>query len=453
MYTILGAGLSGLSIADHLLKQGIPFEIFESKSHGGGHIYSEVVDGFTWDEGPHVSFTQHQYVKDYFAANCRQQYLEYSTNPTNYFKSSWIPHPAQSNMYAVAEPLRSECIASAKMARAEYPADYLPANYQEWIDYAFGKKFAEVFPAIYTKKYWTTEPTNLSTDWIGKRIYFPELSDMIDSATAPLDKQTHYISKVRYPKNGGYYSYIKGVEKSIPVKYNKQLDFISFKNKQLFFSDGKQAGYDKLISTLPLPQLVLHSDAPENIKNSASKLKCSQVLLINVVVDHPPVIPNHWIYVYDENFYATRINFTDLLAPANGIVGKCGIQVEVYFSDYHPITESTNHIEQAVLKELISMQLIKSAEFIESYHSKWINWANVIFDKERLKAQDEVFAWLEGMGMAREENDLEPMTVWEKKQPTILGDIILAGRFAQWKYFWTDDCVMRAKFISENLND
>jgi len=70
-----------------------------------------------------------------------------------------------------------------------------------------------------------------------------------------------------------------------------------------------------------------------------------------------------------------------------------------------------------------------------------------------LKAQDEVFAWLEGMGMAREENDLEPMTDWEKKQPTILGDIILAGRFAQWKYFWTDDCVMRAKFISENLND
>jgi monoamine oxidase len=38
MYTILGAGLSGLSVADHLNKKGIPFTIYEAKNHAGGHI-------------------------------------------------------------------------------------------------------------------------------------------------------------------------------------------------------------------------------------------------------------------------------------------------------------------------------------------------------------------------------------------------------------------------------
>jgi protoporphyrinogen oxidase len=451
MYTILGAGLSGLSVADHLTKKEINFKLYEGKSHGGGHIHSELVDGFTWDEGPHVSFTKYEYVKKYFAENCDQAFLEYPTTPVNYYKGDWIMHPAQSHMYAVAEPLRSQCIVDLIEIRSELPEAYEPANYQEWIDYAFGKTFARVFPKTYTEKYWTTSPENLTTDWIGKRIYFPDVTDMVNSAASPLDKQTHYISKVRYPKQGGYYSYIKSVEQGLPVNYNKQVAHLSFTNKEIHFKDGEKISYDKLISTLPLPQLILNSDAPNEVKQAAGKLSCSQVLLINVVVDHPAPINNHWIYVYDEDFYSTRINFTDLLSPDNGIPGKTGIQVEVYFSAYHPLNKPINEIAKTVLQELITMKLIKTEGAIKSYHTKWLDWANVIFDTERVAAQNEVFTWLQSVGMVREDDDLQPMTEWDDKPLMQLGDIILAGRFAQWKYYWTDDCVMRGKYISASI--
>lgn len=451
MYTILGAGLSGLSVAHHLEKLEIPFQLYESKSHGGGHIHSEVVDGFTWDEGPHVSFTKYQYVRDYFAANCGQDFLEFATKPSNFYKGNWIPHPAQSNMYAIPEPMRSNCIKDVIEIRKQLPTDYQPENYQDWIDYAFGKTFAENFPKVYTEKYWTTSPDNLTTDWIGKRIYFPEITDMVDSADKPLDKHTHYITKVRYPKQGGYYSYIKSVEQALPVNYNKRLEYISFSNKELVFQDGEKVVFDKLINTLPLPQLIFNSDAPDEIKESAKKLKCSQVLIINVVVNHPAPIDNHWLYIYDKDFYSTRINFTELLSPDNGLPGKSGIQVEVYFSDYHKLVNPIPEIEKEVLKELIKMELINSEEAIHSYHSKWLDWANVIFDDQRVEAQNKVFTWLESVGMKREEDDLAPMTDWDIKQTQPLGDIILAGRFAQWKYYWTDDCVMRAVMISESL--
>jgi len=450
MYTILGAGLSGLSVADHLRKRNIPFEIFEDKAYAGGHIHSEIIGGFTWDEGPHVSFTKYTYVKEYFAENCAQNYLEYVTDPINYYQGNWIMHPAQAHMYAVPEPLRHECIEDAIAIRAEIPEGYLPANYQEWINYAFGKTFAEVFSKSYTLKYWTTEPVNLTTNWIGKRIYFPEISDMVDSAMGPLAKQTHYINKVRYPASGGFYSYIKEVADSLPINFNKKLTHISFKEKRLSFSDGSKESYDKLISTLPLPMLIINSDAPVAIKNSAMKLKCSQLLIINIVVDHPAAIHNQWIYVYDEGFYSTRINFTDLLSPANGMPGKSGIQVEVYFSEYHIFEENINYAEK-VLDELINMNLIHSNDAIESYHTKWVDWANVIFDQEREIAQNVIFTWLESLGMTREEDDLEPMSDWETKKTIKVGDIVLAGRFAQWKYFWTDDCVMRAKYIVDNI--
>jgi len=451
MYTILGAGLSGLSAADHLAKNEIDFKLYEGKSHGGGHIHSEVVDGFTWDEGPHVSFTKYDYIKKYFAENCGQEFLEYPTLPTNYFKGNWIMHPAQSHMYAIPEPLRSDCINDVIEIRKDSPTTYEPDNYQDWIDHAFGKTFARVFPKTYTEKYWTTSPENLTTDWIGKRIYFPEISDMVESAKGPLRKQTHYISKVRYPKQGGYYNYIKNVEESLPVNYNKQLAYISFKNKELFFKDGEKVNYDKLISTLPLPQLILNSDAPDEIKYAAGKLKCSQVLLINVVVDHPAPIDNHWIYVYDQDFYSTRINFTDLLSANNGIPGKTGIQVEVYFSAYHPLYKTIEEIVQKVLQELMQMKLVNTKDAIQNYHTKWLDWANVIFDTDRKGAQNQVLTWLNGFGMVREDDDLQPMTEWDDKPSQALGDIILAGRFAQWKYYWTDDCVMRGLYIANSI--
>jgi len=56
--------------------------------------------------------------------------------------------------------------------------------------------------------------------------------------------------------------------------------------------------------------------------------------------------------------------------------------------------------------------------------------------------------------LLRENDDLTPATDWSKKQvvKNKLGDIILAGRFGQWKYYWTDDCILRGKYIAENIN-
>ena len=45
------------------------------------------------------------------------------------------------------------------------------------------------------------------------------------------------------------------------------------------------------------------------------------------------------------------------------------------------------------------------------------------------------------------------MSNWEEKNKgNALGSLIMAGRFGQWKYFWSDDCVLRGKYISENIN-
>ena len=452
--TILGAGLAGISTSAHIGHDRC--RIFEKNHYPGGHIHTEILDGFTWDEGPHLSFTKYDYVKELFAESVDGEYLEYPVETGNFFKGHWIPHPAQSNLFAVPEPLRSQCLDDFLQVRQDGESEgFAPGNYRDWLHFAFGKTFAETFPTAYTTKYWTLAPDQLTTDWVGQRVYFPSVEDVTNGSKAPLPRQTHYIKAIRYPERGGYFSYARKMTKSAAIDYHHELTHISFTDRTLFFSNGKRVAFDKLVLTAPLPLIVQRSDAPSDVQEAANQLSCTSVLLVNVAADHPTARPENWIYVYDEDKYTTRINCTEKLSPHNAPEGKSGIQVEVYFSKYRPIGESHEHIARKVCEELIEMGLVESAARIESVHTKWVPWANVIFDLPRRKAQDVILSWLEQHGLAREEDDLEPTTDWDAKlaeaRPIPEQTLFLAGRYAQWKYYWTDDCVLRGVQLAKQL--
>src|SRR5260221_7454277 len=144
MNLILGAGLAGLSASWHLGHENCV--ILEQRPHAFGHIHSRFVDGFTWDEGPHVSFTKHEYVRDLFARSVDGAFEEFDVRVGNYFHGHWIDHPAQTSLHQIPEPLRSECLESFLDSRANSGAEAPPANYEEWLRLAFGPRFAATFP-------------------------------------------------------------------------------------------------------------------------------------------------------------------------------------------------------------------------------------------------------------------------------------------------------------------
>ena len=449
---VIGAGLAGISASFHIGHEKC--QLIEKNGYPGGHIYTETVDGFTWDEGPHISFTKNEYVKELFAANVDEEFLEYPVATGNYFQGHWIPHPAQSNLFAVPEPLRSQCLQDFLKAR-ELDDATLPSNYKEWLHAAFGTSFAETFPSAYTRKYWAIEPEHLATDWVGERVYYPSIEDVTNGSKAPLPQETHYITSIRYPTRGGYYSYAKKMADGANIRLNSEISRVSFKERALTFSNGDTAGYEKLIITNPLPDLILKSDAPPEVKAAAQQLCCTSLLLVNVAANHATARPENWIYVYDESKWSTRINCTEKLSPHNAPPGKTGIQVEVYFSKHRPLNSTHEAIAAEVVEELIEMGLIASKEAVDSYHFRWVPWANVVFDKTRREAQNAILSWLEQYGLERENDDLEPMTDWDKQLPLAAPSpkqsLFLAGRYAQWKYFWTDDCVLRGRQLARMI--
>ena len=183
---ILGGGLAGLSAAYHLGHANCL--ILEKAARPFGHAKSWLRNGFTWDEGPHVSFTKNDYVRRLFAESVGGEYDEYEVSIGNYYQGYWIDHPAQSNLYQVPQPLRTECLEGFLNRRPVDPEAKGPSDYAEWLDMAFGHAFAKTFPAAYTRKYWTTDARNLATDWVGARMYRPSEDDVRQGFLGPLSE-------------------------------------------------------------------------------------------------------------------------------------------------------------------------------------------------------------------------------------------------------------------------
>lgn len=441
-YTILGAGLACLSCAYHLGHANC--QIFEAKGHPGGHVFSHQRDGFVWDEGPHVSFTESAYVRELFEQSVKGEYLDYPVSVSNYYQGAWLPHPPQSNLYAVPEPLRTACLNDFLKTRAASTQAQTPAHYGEWLKLAFGPTFADTFPAAYTRKYWTAAPPQLTTDWVGNRIFYPDIETVKHGYHQPAAAATHYIKTVRYPTQGGYIAFAKTLLAGANIHLQHQVARIDLPRRIIFFSNGKTHQYERLISTLPLPELVRLAQAPADILEAANQLACTSLLLVNVTANHPTKLPYHWLYVYDEDKFSTRINCTELLSPNNAPSGKTGVQVEVYASPYKPFPATHADIANKVVAELQTMGLIDEPK---SVHTQSIPHANILFDHPRRAAQNAILTWLESYGLEREAEDLEPMTEWERVPSLKPGIITLAGRFGQWKYYWSDDCVLRGRYI------
>ena len=60
----------------------------------------------------------------------------------------------------------------------------------------------------YTRKYHTTPAENMSIDWLGPRIYRPNLEEVLRGALSPSAPQVHYITHFRYPSAGGFVNYL-----------------------------------------------------------------------------------------------------------------------------------------------------------------------------------------------------------------------------------------------------
>jgi protoporphyrinogen oxidase len=412
---VLGSGMAGYGAAYRLHAEGVTPVMYDKNAYHGGHTASFRDGGFIFDQGPHISFTKDRRIQDLFADSVEQMYETMQVDLNNYWRGHWPQHPVQLHMHGLPQDVIVKVITDFVEERQapERPI----RNYADWLLASFGQTFAELFPVQYTRKYHLTTAENMSTDWLGPRIYRPSLEEVLRGAISPSAPTVHYITHFRYPREGGFMSYLK---KFIPLgnlKTNHELVAIDPRLRQLRFSNGVVADYDTLVSSLPLPELIrIIEGAPQDVRAAARRLACSTCVLVNVGVDRDDLSKSHLTYIYDDDFCFTRLSFPHMFSPNNAPKGFGSIQAEVYFSDkYKPLAGAPEEWIEPVIRDLRRMGLIREEDQVVFSNARLLRYANIIFDLERADALKTVHGYLDDLGIA------------------------YCGRYGDWGYMWTDE--------------
>jgi protoporphyrinogen oxidase len=418
---VLGAGISGISAAYHLQKLGGQAVVYEAASRPGGLLDHFTIDGFRFDNAIHLSFATEPEVREVFD---RTAYFAHPATSWCWDDDIWLKHPVQNNMAALDAQKKVELIAGL----VERP-DIKVRHYKDWLLYQYGEPIANRWQLPYTEKYWTVGAEELGLKWIGNRVRRADIREVLHGAFTTETPSYYYAAEMRYPKQGGYRSFIEPMLAEVDVRCGFEVKGVRVADRRVYFANGETASWESLISTMPLPRLIeLMDDVPEPVRVAAASLFATSLDLISVGFRRADIQPHLWFYIYDKDILAARAYSPSIKSPDNVPTGCSSLQFEIYSSPRKPQTATPEQMKENTKAALKTMGVLQDEEDIVFMHHKRLPWGNVVFDLGMEERRAIVTDWVEQTG------------------------IVLAGRFGQWEYQWSNQAFMSGMGAAQRID-
>lgn len=219
-YLIVGSGLYGATFAHLATKQGKHCLVIDKRSHLGGNLHCENVEGINVHKyGAHIFHTSNKQVWDF--VNSIVEFNRYTNSPIANYKGKLYNLPFNMNtfyqMWGVTTP--AEAIAKIEEQKAEVTARMrndgvtIPRNLEEQAQMLIGKDIYERLIKGYTEKQWGRKCTELPA-FIIKRLPVRLVFD-----------NNYFNDKYQGIPIGGYNKLIEGLLDGIETKI--EVDFFA----------------------------------------------------------------------------------------------------------------------------------------------------------------------------------------------------------------------------------
>ena len=419
---ILGGGLAGLSACYH--GDGV---VYEKDETAGGHARSHSQGGFTFDEGIHVLHTSNTYVLKLME--------EIGADLIVRKRDAWIAsngamtrYPFQANTYGLPVAIVKDCLLG--FIKNDFGDRERIKNYEDWLYYMFGKGITEHFMIPYSKKFWGVDPRDLTTEWVNVRHPRPSMDEVISGALHHQTKGFGVNAIFRYPVEGGF----GNVAESLAEKCKERIRFgmkatkIDVKKRGIDFNEEEWGKYDKILSTLRLPDLInIIPDAPNEVREAASKLRTNSLFVVNIGVDRENLTDKSWIYFLGREFSFIRVSFPFNFSASVVPDGTSSIAAEIAYGNDNPLPLSKDRLADRVIEDLIKAEILLRDDKILHLGTIDVPYAYVIFDRNRRQATKIIHGYL------KEHN------------------IVPCGRYGMWGYLWSDEAILSGKKAAESV--
>jgi len=353
-----------------------PFQL--NNLSAGGQASSLLKDGFIFDEGIHVMHTKNEYILSLM------ELLDVDMEVRE--RNAWIMsndvltrYPFQANTFGLPKEIIQDCVDG--FINNSFVDSKNINSYEDWIYYMFGKGIAE-----------------------------------------------HFM--IRYPKNGGYGFIGERLAEKCKGNINVGMEATSIDTykKEIEFNHDHVVSYNKLLSSIPLPELIkIIPNVPSEVKLASSKLKTNSMFVVNIGVNRANITDKNWIYFLEKKYSFVRVSFpfnqSDNVAPK----GTSSISAEIAYGNDNPLPMEKHKLIEHVINELISIGILKNDDEIIHKSSVDIKYAYVIFDKTRKSALKTIHDYLKAY------------------------DIVPFGRYGLWAYLWSDEAILSGKKVAEKI--
>jgi len=424
---IVGGGLTGLVAAERLHSEGISAIVCEREDEPGGACRSIERDGFIFDHTGHLLHVARPETESYLSELGVWSQLEVHRRAAAVVVGDRVtPYPIQIHTYALAPDVRRECLLGFVRAWAANRADD-PEDFADWVLGRFGEGLAEHFFFPYNRKLYRAEPQELTLDWVGRYVPKPDLEEVVDGALGRFEGDIGYNATFRYPRGGGIRRLPDAVAVRVDdLRLSQRVRAIHAGERWIELSDGTRIGYRHLVATHGLPALVdmLVGKVPDEVRAARKQLRWVRVLNLALGVEGPAPRPEHWLYLPDAELSLYRVGF-----PSNhGRLAPPGCHTVSAEVSLPPGTASVEAAAERAEDDLVHLGWLDRSR-VRVHQLTVVDPAYVVFDHPRRSAVAMLRKFLGGC------------------------DIMLAGRWAEWKYSAMEDAILDGMRVARRLAD
>ena len=376
---IVGAGPAGLTAGYELLKHGLFPIILEKANRVGGIARTEVYRDYRIDIGGHRFYTKVDEVARIWHEVLGEDFLLRPRLSRIYYQGKFYQYPLNLlNTLGNLGLVESGRILLSYMRWQLWPHRQ-EDNFEQWVTNRFGQRLFQTFFQTYTEKVWGIPCHAIQSDWAAQRIKDLSFRSAVSNALFKSGDVKSLIEQFHYPRQGPGMMWEQMAQligqRGGDVCLETDVVGLGHENGRIHTLTFRQNGQtqtlpaDQVISSMPVSHLLLGLDPapPQPVLHAARSLKYRDFLIVGLIVNHPGLFPDNWIYIHSPQVKVGRIqNFKNWSADMVPDPATTCLGMEYFCNEGDPLwSMADSDLIQLAAGELDQLGLAQSALVVD----------------------------------------------------------------------------------------
>ena len=420
---ILGGGITGIAIQHFLRHDG---EVLEGAGRIGGLCQTIWKDGFGYDLGGHILFTKNEAI-DRLVKQLLGENLNYCRRANKiWYRGRFVKYPFENDLAALGREEAAECL--VQYLQHDYPPPR--TNLKEWAYHTFGKGIAEKYFIPYNEKIWNIPADQLSLEFV-ERIPKPPLEDVVKSAMGIETEGYIHQLYFKYPTKGGVEALVNALVKpGAAVTTDYRVSHIRRDGAGWEVTDGRHPRrFDRVVVAFPIHEAIrCFEDVPAEVTRAVSGLRYNSMRIVLIAVKDESLMEQSAVYIPDPTVVTHRICSMGFFSRELVHPGTSSIIAEITTNPGDGVYDLTDEeVTERTIRDLDRVGLLDRRKVIVTDVTR-LTYGYPVQDLAYTRNRTIVHDWFRSIGVA------------------------LCGRFAEFDYINSDECLRRAGVLADRLN-